>query len=48
MSEISSYVKLSPKETVLDNWEVVNDAGTPTVGEIIASVVAGIVVYFAI
>jgi hypothetical protein len=48
MSEISSYVKLSPKETVLDNWEVVNDAGTPTIGEIVAAVVAGVVVYFAI
>ncbi len=48
MSEISSYVKLSPKETVLDNWEVVNDAGTPTAGEIIASIVAGIVLYFVI
>src|SRR5262249_25461365 len=48
MSEISSYVKLSPKETVIDNWEVVNDAGTPTVGEIVPSVIAGIVVYYAI
>jgi hypothetical protein len=48
MSEITSYVKLSPKETVIDNWEVVNDAGTPTVGEIVLSVIAGVVVYYAI
>src|SRR6516165_8207282 len=48
MSEISSYVKLSPKETVIDNWEVVNDAGTPTAGEIILSVIAGVILYYAI
>ncbi len=48
MSEISSYVKLSPKETVIDNWEVVNDAGTPTAGEIVLSVIAGIALYFVI
>ena len=46
MSEISSCVKLSPKETVIDNWEVVNDAGTPTVGEIVLSVIAGIILYY--
>jgi hypothetical protein len=48
MSEISSYVKLSPKETVIDNWEVVNDRGTPTAGEIAAAVVLGVIVFFVI
>ncbi|HEV3415720.1 MAG TPA: hypothetical protein VG056_02870 [Pirellulales bacterium] len=48
MSEISSYVKLSPKETVIDNWEVVNDRGTPTGGEIAAAVVLGVIVFFVI
>jgi hypothetical protein len=48
MSEISTYVKLSPKESVIDTWEVVDDAGTPTIGEIVAAVIAGAVVYFAI
>ncbi len=48
MSQISSYVKLSPKETVIDNWEVVNDRGTPTVAEIVAAVVLGVACYFLI
>jgi hypothetical protein len=48
MNEISSYVKLSPKESVMDNWEIVNDRGTPTAGEIIAAIVLGVVVYFVI
>jgi hypothetical protein len=48
MNEISSYVKLSPKESVMDNWEIVNDRGTPTAGEIVAAIVLGVVVYFVI
>lgn len=44
-SDLRSFVKLSPKETVLDTWEVVDDPGKPTLGEIIVSLIFAIVIF---
>jgi hypothetical protein len=46
MADISSFVKLSPKEAVLDTWEVVDDKGTPTAGEIVMGLVVLVAGYF--
>lgn len=48
MTDISSFLKLSPKEAVLESWEVVDDRGTPTVGEIVVSLIVLAGVYYAL
>jgi hypothetical protein len=44
MTDISSFVKLSPQETVIDSWEVFYDNGKPTIGEIILGLVFCIII----
>jgi hypothetical protein len=48
MTDISSFVKLSPRETVLERWEVVADDGKPTVGELILGLALWAVLYYAL
>ncbi len=48
MTDISSFLKLSPRETVLENWEVVDDQGAPTIGEAILGVLLVVASYFVL
>jgi len=48
MTDLSSFLKLSPKESVLESWEVVDDRGTPTVGEIVTGLIFLGIVYYVL